>query len=201
VGIDVNEDLLALARAGAGRWPQASFERGDVTRLEYRDAFDVVTAARVLQWLASPESALLAMVGAAKAAGRIVVLDYNHTKARWEPEPPAAYRHFYEAFMAWRADAGMDNELADHLAGMMRAAGLTDVRLSDESEAVSDDDLDFDERIALWPRVIATRGHQLVADGFLTETERVAASEALIEWATHGSVRQTLYLLAATAVK
>jgi ubiquinone/menaquinone biosynthesis C-methylase UbiE len=80
VGIDISEQLLALALTTHGGPPNLEFEIADVTRHRYRDEFDVVTAARVLQWLADPRC------GAARAwspppspAGRIIVLDYNHT--------------------------------------------------------------------------------------------------------------------------
>ena len=49
VGVDVNDALVAAARREHGAVPGLSFEVHDLSRLPYRDAFDVVTAARVLQ--------------------------------------------------------------------------------------------------------------------------------------------------------
>ena len=141
------------------------------------------------------------MVGALKPGGVLVVLDYSHAKARWEPEPPAAFRRFYDAFLAWRADAGMDNEVADHLARILLDAGLEDVGVTDEIELVRRGESDFERRMALWPSVIATRGHQLVADGMLDERERATAFEAFERWAATEATEQSLYLRAATGVK
>jgi SAM-dependent methyltransferase len=201
VGVDVSEELLAQAAAKHSGEANLSFEIANVVRLSYRDAFDVVTAARVLQWLGDPMSALAGMVAAVKPGGRIVVLDYSHAKARWEPEPPVAFTRFYHAFLDWRADAGMDNAIADHLAAMLSNAGLLKVEVTDESELTTRSDAEFDRRMSLWPSVIATRGHQVVADGMLEEAERAAAGEAFMQWLATDAELQSMYLLAATGEK
>ena len=201
VGVDVSEALLAHAVASHSDHANLSFEAADVFRLGYREEFDLVTAARVLQWLADPPAALASMVAAVKPGGTIVVLDYSHTKSHWEPDPPTEFTSFYEAFLRWRAGAGMDNVLADHLAEMLREVGLRDVEVTDEIELTSRGDADFDRRMALWPGVIATRGHQIVADGMLAEHERAAAAEALAAWLATDARSQSLYLLAASATR
>jgi hypothetical protein len=155
----------------------------------------------MLQWLADPSAALASMIAALTPGGRIVVLDYSHTKARWTPEPPPEFTRFYEAFLRWRADAGMDNELADRLGAMLGDAGLHDVEVTDEVELTSRGDADFERRIALWADVIGTRGHQIVADGMLAEHERAAAADAFARWIANDAESQSLYLLAATATK
>jgi SAM-dependent methyltransferase len=196
VGIDISESLLARALTTHGGSANLSFEVADVTRHGYRDEFDVVTAARVLQWLADPLAALRSMIAAAKPGGHIIVLDYNHTGARWEPEPPAAFRRFYDAFLAWRADVGMDNEMGDHLEAMMAGLGLADVVATEEIELAIRGDRDFATRMALWPGVIATRGHQLVADGSLEESERAEAGSSFEAWVAGEARSQSLRLLA-----
>jgi SAM-dependent methyltransferase len=201
VGIDISEELLALALTTHAGPANLTFEIADVTRHRYRDEFDVVTAARVLQWLADPRAALEQMVAAAKPGGQIVVLDYNHTIARWEPDPPAEFLRFYDAFLAWRADAGLDNEISEHLAAMMTGLGLQEVTAVAQDELASRGDADFDTRLALWPGVIATRGHQLVADGWLDEAERSAAGDSFAEWIAEQAVSQSLYLLAVSGRK
>ena len=120
-------------------------------------------------WLADPARAIAAMVRAARPGGTIAVLDYDHTRAEWEPPMPPAVHHFYQAFQGWRADAGMDNAIAAHLQHMFEQAGLTDVTAVDQREVTIVRDADYQRRIALWPGVISTRGHQVVADGWLTE--------------------------------
>jgi replicative DNA helicase len=67
------------------------------------------------------------MKQAAKPAGVLVVLDYNHTQNQWQPDPPRAFKLFYDAFLAWRHTNHWDNEIADHLPELFRSAGLVDV--------------------------------------------------------------------------
>jgi SAM-dependent methyltransferase len=201
LGIDINSGLLAQAVANHSGIPNLSFRVADVARLRHRDEFDVVTTARVLQWLADPLAALRKMVAALRPGGQIVVLDYSHTKARWEPEPPHEFRLFYDAFLAWRENVGMDNDIADHLAGMLESLGLLDVRTTEELELTTRGDTDFETRMALWPAVIATRGHQIVADGMIEERDRAAAEAAFTEWLRDAARSQCLYLAAVSATK
>ncbi len=137
VGTDINQGLLAIARTANSSLPQLTFELRDVYQLEYEGEFDVVTSSRVLQWLAEPARALSRMVAAARPGGHVIVLDYSHDKLLWEPDVPAPVEHFYKAFLKWRADAGMDNSVADHLPDMFRRSGLVDVRKREQFEDVS----------------------------------------------------------------
>src|SRR5262245_49109694 len=52
MGIDRDEALLALARREHGHIANLTFEHGDVTTVAYKARFDIVTAARTLQWIA-----------------------------------------------------------------------------------------------------------------------------------------------------
>jgi ubiquinone/menaquinone biosynthesis C-methylase UbiE len=170
VGIDVHRGLIEEARRRHGGVPDLSFEVCDVEGLPFRDAFDVVTAARVLQWLADPSLALRMMTRAARPGGRVVVLDYNHEKIAWEPDPPESVQAFYRAFLRWRADAGMDNAIADHLVALFGKAGLADVVETPQHEVTERVDPGFETRVAIWAEVAASRGHQMVEEGVITES-------------------------------
>jgi SAM-dependent methyltransferase len=201
VGLDMSKDLIGLARARAARQANLSFELADVATLAHEQRrFDVVTAARMLLWLADPRAALAAMAGVVRPGGLMVVLDYNLRRTSWEPAPPESVPAFYEAFLEWRAQAGMDNEMADHLEAMFEELGLREVRCSPQPELARRGEQDFDVRIALWGQVIATRGHQVVADGFLSEARRAAAEADFAEWAAGAAQSQTLWLAAAEGV-
>jgi 2-polyprenyl-3-methyl-5-hydroxy-6-metoxy-1,4-benzoquinol methylase len=156
VGLDVSRHLLEAAAALSTDHPNLRFEEGSVLDARYAAEFDVVTAARVLQWLADPLSALQAMVRYTKPGGQVVVLDYNHRKV--------------------------------------------DVGDQDESESTDPSDPAYLTRAALWCDVAATRDHQMVADGALTEAERQAAETAMREWVERGG-RQTLSLRACAGTR
>jgi SAM-dependent methyltransferase len=198
LGIDLSEALIARAKQRCERAANLSFELADVASLAGRpQRYDVVTAARLLLWLADPRAALAAMASVACPGGLVAVLDYNLRKTSWEPAPPESVPAFYDAFLRWRAQAGMDNEMADHLGALFEEVGLHEVRSVPQPEIARRGEEDFDVRIALWGQVIATRGHQVVADGFLTEARRAAAEADFTEWAAGAAQSQTMWLTAA----
>jgi SAM-dependent methyltransferase len=201
VGADVNAGFIEDARRRHRGVPGLAFEVADVYGLPWSAEFDIVTAARVLQWLARPADALRAMAAATKPGGRVVVLDYNHEKIAWTPEPPESMRRFYTAFLAWRADAGMDNAIADHLPALFRAAGLGDVHVSEQHETARRGDADFETRAGIWADVVATRGHQMVADGVIDEATRARAEVEYRGWVAGRAVTLTMYLLAVEGVR
>ena len=196
VGVDVNADLIAEAQQAYGDVSNLSFEAHDVYRLPFRDVFDIVSASRVLQWLSQPIDALRAMREAAAPGGRVVVLDYNHERAVWQPELPPSMQQFYRRFLQWRAEAGMDNTIADRLAELLEQVGLIDVIEHPQPERTTRCDPDFDVRTGLWADVAASRGHQMVQDGVMTEQLRALAEAEHRAWMREAAVSQDLYLLA-----
>lgn len=193
-GIDINSDLIARANATAGGRSNLRFEVADIHAEGWESAYDVVTASRVLQWLADPARAIAAMARAARPGGTIAALDYDNTRAEWDPPMPPPVQRFYQAFQDWRADAGMDNAMAAHLPDMFERAGLTAIAVVDQPEQTAARDADYQRRIALWPGVISTRGHQVVADGWLTEPERALAEEEIWHWISQSTPTQSLFL-------
>ena len=115
IGIDRDQLLLELARTEHASIPNLQFEYGDVTTLTSCAQFDIVNAARTLQWIAEPALAISKMKQAANPSGVLVVLDYNHASNKWAPDPPGEFKLFYNAFLAWRNTNRWDNGMADHL--------------------------------------------------------------------------------------
>src|SRR6185312_8810257 len=114
--------------------------------------------------------AILKMKDAAKPGGLLVILDYNHTKSEWKPDPPPVFLHFYRAFLGWRDANGWDNEMGDHLPGLLQQAGLLDIRSEIENEIATRGEADFIERTGLWSEVIENLGEPISKAGFCTES-------------------------------
>ena len=200
VGIDRVEVLIQLARAEYTMLPNLRFECGDATKLTFRAQFDIVTAARTLQWIAEPALAVSKMKQAAKSSGVLVVLDYNHSNHEWRPDPPAKFKLFYKAFLAWRHTNRWDNEMADHVPDLFQAAGLVDIKSRVQDEAVERGEPEFAKRAGLWSEVIESLGTQLVTAGSCTEFQLAEARESYLAWVKTELVRQTLVMRAITAV-
>ncbi|WMT42974.1 class I SAM-dependent methyltransferase [Paenibacillus sp. D2_2] len=115
VGIDNNPEWIANARSRTQGISGISFEVGNVYDLQLDQQFDIVTSARVLQWLSHPYAAIEQMVKRVRSGGKLLILDYNHHRIEWSPPIPRSMQSFYDAFLRWRSDTGMDNEIADHL--------------------------------------------------------------------------------------
>jgi ubiquinone/menaquinone biosynthesis C-methylase UbiE len=199
VGVDASAMLVEEARRRHRTVPNLSFEEGDIYELNYQNRFDMTHAARVLQWLARPEDALRSMASVTKPSGRVIVLDYNHEKIEWVPELPEAMRLFYEAFLRWRTDASMDNAIADHLKVLMGHIGLNAIRETPQHEHTQRSDADFEQRAGLWAEVAATRGHQMVRGGVLSEAQRAAAEVDYRRWVREEAEAVRLYLLSVEA--
>jgi ubiquinone/menaquinone biosynthesis C-methylase UbiE len=194
IGVDINPRLIAEARRLHREVVGLRFACADSYDLPFHDAFDIAHASRVLQWLAQPLEALRQMRQAVKPGGRVIVLDYNHERIAWEPTPPPSMQVFYEAFLRWRAEAGMDNSIADHLPALFKRLGLHTIRATEQHEAARREDADFEVRVGIWADVAATRGHQMVQDGFITEGQRSEAEADYRHWMQHHAISQRLYL-------
>jgi ubiquinone/menaquinone biosynthesis C-methylase UbiE len=201
MGIDTSEHLITQAQNTYVQLHNLSFAVADVNQFEPSELFDVVTSARVLQWLANPEQVVHNMLRFVKQRGCLTILDYNHTKVEFSPEIPASMREFYAAFLKWRAEAGMDNAIADHLNTIFSDAGLVDVSSADYSEISVRGQQNFGEDVALWAIVAEVRGPQLVTDGYITETVRKQAISDYRQWMASDAQYMKLYLRAITGYR
>ena len=194
VGMDVNPEMIAAAEEASppGEIPNLVFYKGDVCQSGWEAEFDLVNAARALQWIADAEAALRAMARAVRAGGQVVVLDYDHTRAEWS-RPPGAWTRFYRAFLEWRKAGGLDNATIGGVPGMCTAAGLVDIRVTPLVETVQSGDADFLRVAGAWRLVADSRGRQMVAAGHLDEDERLAAVQAFTAWMQTEDAAQTTH--------
>lgn len=192
LGLDRDDSLLAIARQEHQGVDNLSFQNGDVLSMRFEGRFDIVTAARMLQWIGEPDRAIRRMRDAAKTGGYIVVLDYNHEDNSWAPAPPAEFGRFYRAFLEWRTANKWDNRIADRLPRLLHLAGATDVRIHLDDEIVERGDPNFFVAAAIWSHVIQSIGPQIVRAGFLGEHERFQAEERYQQYLQTSLQRQML---------
>lgn len=182
LGVDRDETLLAVARQEYKGVRNLTFENRDVLCLPFERRFDIVTAARTLQWISQPDGAIAQMKAAAKSGGWVVVLDYNHEHNSWEPEPPLEFRRFYQAFLDWRTANHWDNRMADHLPDLFGSVGIAGAEMFFDDETVVRGDPEFLAASAIWSHVIQSLGAAILAAGFLDNRDLLTAGECYQAW-------------------
>lgn len=194
VGIDNSAHLVAKGNTDHADVPNLTLIETDLFAYNPEEKFDLVVSARVLQWLSNPRGALLKFKSLLKPGGYISILDYNHTQLEWTPAPPESMQRFYNAFLAWRADAGMDNEIADNLPSHFEALGFHQVEVLNADEIYTHGENNFAEKAGIWSKVAELRGPQVVESGFITEDERIRAITDYQEWLATAAQKMVMKL-------
>ncbi|QJB38056.1 methyltransferase domain-containing protein [Chitinophaga oryzae] len=193
-GIDSSEHLIAKGREDQQDVPHLQLITADLYTWQPDRKYDLIVSARVLQWLNDPLAALRRFRELLAPGGRVSILDYNHTRLEWDPAPPASMLRFYDAFLRWRADAGMDNEIADHLPALFEKAGYRDIRSFNADEKYSRAEAGFSNKAAIWSKVAELRGPQVVQHGFISEAERLLAIDEYDAWTLQTAQSMTMKL-------
>ena len=166
----------------------------DIFKFNPDRQYDLVTAARVLQWLPDPGAAITKLIGFIKPGGLLSVLDYDHNRIEFEPEPPASMLHFYDKFLEWRSDAGMDNSMAAQLPTLFQKAGLEEIQVLPADQTYKRGEKDFEFKVGIWSDVAASRGVQLVEEAYLKESDRKLAIAEYSEWVSNKAQSMTMKL-------
>jgi len=201
LGIDTSEHLIGRAQQNFSTIKNLTFEIADISSFSSDRKYDVVTSARVLQWLSNCNEVLIRMKDLLEEGGCITILDYNHEKIEFDPELPQSMKKLYEAFLKWRADSGMDNQIADHLEEKFVHTGLKSIVVEDRSEVSTAGTTSFLDEIGIWKKVAETRGIQLVQDHYITEDERQLAIQDYYDWMVNDARKMKLYLKSVTGYK
>jgi trans-aconitate methyltransferase len=194
VGIDSSPHLIAKGREDHAVVRQLTLLEADLFAWHPHEKFDLIVSARVLQWLNNPGEALVKLKSLLNPGGIISVLDYNHTLLEWTPQPPESMQQFYTAFLNWRADAGMDNEIADHLPELFKQAGFHTVESLNADEAYGRESASFADKAGIWSKVAALRGPQMVQDGYITDAARIQAMNEYDVWLTDKAEKMVMKL-------
>lgn len=201
LGIDRSAELIDLAKNKFSPIRNLAFDKTDILNYDTDIRFDIITTARTLQWIADPIPVIRKMISLLAPGGLLCVLDYNHTLIEWKPEPPQSMLFFYEQFLRWRSDSGMDNNIGDHIGEILKEQKLTINTIQDQSEYSEQGTADFQTHIAIWTKVAQTRGNQLVTDGYLTEEQRQNAIDEYTKWCHTNARSMKLNLKATHAVR
>ena len=201
IGLDSSQMLI---ERGKDLYQQVSnLELFAVDLFDYapEHLFDLIVSARVLQWLEDPMKAVMKMTTWLKPGGMLSVLDYDHTSIEFDPKPPESMIVFYHQFLKWRADAGMNNAIANDLFRYLETAGLSEISSINANQVYLRGQTDFTFKTGIWADVAASRGKQLVKDGYLDEELRVKAIEEYRLWVNTKAQSMTMKLMDVRGIK
>ncbi len=115
LGIDINRDMLAVARANLdlASIDNAQVRQGDVYALPVeRENFDLVTIHQVLHFLDDPQAAIREGARALRPNGRLLIVDFAPHRFEFLREDHAHLRLGFsdEQMVAWLKDTGLEHE-------------------------------------------------------------------------------------------
>ncbi len=194
LGVDNSPHLIERGRQLYADVKNLELLCADIFDFSPDQQFNLVTAARVLQWLQDPAAAISTLISFIKPGGLLSVLDYDHNDIEFDPEPPASMRYFYSKFLQWRSDAGMDNSMALHLPVMFQNAGLENIQVLPANQTYKKGEKDFEFKVGIWSDVAASRGVQMVEEDYLKESERQLAMAEYSEWVSKDALSMTMKL-------
>ena len=133
VSVDRSAESLAAGRRlidGAGI-TNVEFQHGDLFALPYPEAsFDHVFVCFVLEHLAVPVDALLALKKLLKPGGTMTVIEGDHDSAYFHPDSAAA-RDAIDCLVTLQARAGGNGLIGRQLYPLLTGAGFTHVRVTE----------------------------------------------------------------------
>lgn len=191
-GVDNTEHFIVSGRAAYGDVGNLDLLHADLFEFNPDGKFDLIVAARVLQWLNNPKDALVKMKALLKPGGIVSVLDYDHTALTWDPQPPGSMLNFYDAFLRWREHAGMNNRMAKDLAEYFAAAGFHSIEVFNADEVYTRGCANFMARTGIWSKVAGMK--QISEEGWIDDASRLQAIEDYDRWVDTDARSMTMRL-------
>ncbi len=191
-GIDNTEKFILSGRETYGEVSNLELLHKDFYDYAPSEKFDLIVSARMFQWLNNPESAMKKLKSLLKENGTISVLDYNHEELEWNPRPPDSIQEFYNTFLKWRKQSGLNNRMAEDLSDVMKSAGLGSIEIFNSDEFYDRDRPDFHSKVGIWSKVAGST--QMVEEGLLDNQLRLKAIEEYDDWVKNEAVSMCMKL-------
>jgi SAM-dependent methyltransferase len=120
VAVDLDLSLIGV------RMPNLELRTADIVASPMeRGAFDLVTARAVLHHVADPQAAIANMVASLKAGGALLLIEPDFLPV--SIAEPAEVRAFWDGWLAWSRERGIDYHIGRTLAPRLASLGLTNV--------------------------------------------------------------------------
>lgn len=192
IGIDNTVSFINEGNALFSSVENLELIHSDILDYEVHEKFDLIVSARTFQWISTIERAIDKIKTLLKPNGQVSILDYNHEAISWSPKIPPAMQHFYDLFLMWRKDAGMNNRIGFDMMDILEEHGFSQVEIFNADETyVRDNPLHID-KLKIWSNVASSK--QMVQEGYISEQERLDAIHDYNEWVDHSAQSMTMKL-------
>lgn len=190
IGLDNTQSFIDIGNQQYGDSANLSLVCDNIFSYEPPHQFDLIMTARTVQWLSDIPAALQRFKSWLKPGGQLSILDYNHTAIEWNPAPPSSMLEFYHTFLKWRADAGMNNRVADEIATLLQQQGFTAIETINADLTYTKGDDHFQTNLGIWIKV--AQSQQMVIEGYITDELRLKAIEDYSIWIETEALSMTL---------
>lgn len=192
IGIDNTSHMIDHGNEEYASIPNLHLECCDLFSYEPEEKFDLVVAARVIQWMDNPIESLIKIKSLLKPNGQVSILDYNHNRLEWVPQPPLSMLRFYQAFLKWKSDAGMNNAIGSDLPHLLKQIGFKNIEVINSNEYYNRTRADFKEKVKIWSDVADLE--QISEEGYMSTKDRKRAKEEYNHWVDNNAISMTMFL-------
>ena len=191
-GINHTQSFIVNGKKTFVKTTNLSLMEADIFSFEPEKKYDLIVAARVLQWLSNPQEALQKMKSLLNPGGQISILDYNHTALQFTPEPPKSMQDFYKKWLQWRSDSGMNNQISEDLPTYFKNVGLKNIQTENANEQYKKGQPNFESKIGIWAKVADSP--QMIKEGYSSQKEQQLVIGEYNHWIEHPAERMEMKL-------
>lgn len=192
IGLDNTESFITEGKSLYTDVANLELIHSDILDFETDEKFDLIVSARTFQWISTLDKAIDKIKSLLKPNGQVSILDYNHEAINWTPKIPVSMQHFYNMFLMWRKDAGMNNRIGFDLIDIFGEHGFGEIEIFNADEHYQRMFPGHVEKIKVWSKVAGSK--QMVEEGYISDQERLQAIADYNYWAENEATSMTLKL-------
>lgn len=198
IGIDHTDSFIQEGKKSFGDIQNLELIHCDLLDFEIDEKFDLIVSARTFQWISTLDKAIDKVKSLLKPNGQISILDYNHEAISWNPKIPFSMQNYYDMFLMWRRDAGMNNRIAYDMADIFEEHGFEQIEILNADEHYERMFPSHADKIKIWSQVAGST--QMVEEGYVSDKERLQAIQDYNNWVDREAISMTLKLREVRAV-
>lgn len=175
VAVDLDLSLIQV------RMPNLELRKADILAGPVeRGTFDLVTARAVLHHIADPETAIANMIASLKPGGALLLIEPDFLPV--SVAEPQEVRAFWDGWLAWSRERGIDYFIGRTLAPRLASRGLTNIAGTAETAVYNGGSLWAD----YWIETVTELRGDLIASGKVDEMliDKFLAYCAVSNWWT-----------------